>query len=114
VDELQYSVRIRKFKILKNKSGQSSWLDSGEGRKGNQETELTQGLGAVGRWKLHCDVVWRAKNIYQVLDGGGMRSVVLEAKECYSVLYIYGTQGPTGIDLACSHLGELSWLPLGK
>jgi hypothetical protein len=92
---LQYSVRIRKFKILKNKSGQSSWLDSGEGRKGNQETELTQGLGAVGRWKLHCDVV-------------------LEAKECYSVLYIYGTQGPTGIDLACSHLGELSWLPLGK
>jgi hypothetical protein len=24
LDELQYSVRIRKFKILKNKSGQSS------------------------------------------------------------------------------------------
>ena len=34
-----------------------------------------------------------------------MRSgVVLEAKECYPVLYIYGTQGPTGIDLAAAEL----------
>jgi hypothetical protein len=58
--------------------------------------------------------MWYEEALYQV-DGGGMRSVVLEAKECYSVvLYIYGTQGPTGIDLACSHLGDLAGCHLGS